>query len=509
MFVFGGDQDLMPPEEEGPSTLGRKDQKDQQQQQNDEAALLEAMAKRRERDAAVAKYQMQAALASKSGAGRGDSWGILDNGDDVIDALSEVDWRAYALSNTLSDKQQKLADKIRNKESRIEHLSREIENIRAKQGNSVEELSLGQATTVMRNEGSIEVARQEIEEFEDLLCDSIRSANGGGRSGKGKKRKPVDNDDDTVWDRTEMHKKKKNGGGVDNGMDDDDDDDDDGALDVATLMARKETLIEEKEKIEMDQVKEEAKKNGEKKKEEGGGGGGNEDDSDALDAFMSGLKTTMAGETVDSLKKQLDGINKEIDEVERMIKIADPDGWYNIEKDGGGSGSDSRRKRLEDVLRAKKKLQEQQGKMKRKRVEEEEKRKEAVERMKREQNEEEEEEEGKRREQVMAMMMDNSSRKEPVGNIHRMEGEDSLVGGLQTMKKIDEAGEAMKQKMEGRRADIAAKLSAMKGELKGEKWGDRDRGGGDDVTASVLADLALLRGATAGYGAMADDEGRE
>jgi len=524
MYVFGGAPDLMPPEEEkGLSKLGRK-----LQQHQGEAAMLEAMAQRRETDAAVAKSQMQAALASKSRGGGGTSWGIVDDdGNDndgegtIIDALGEVDWRAYALSNSLSDKQQKLADKIRKRESRIQHLSKEIENIRAKQG--MEELSSGQATTVMRNEGSIEVARQEIEELEDLLCDSIRSATGSGGGGgmkKGKKRKHVDDGDDTVWDRTTIHNKKnkkKNGGGrgviydkeeeEEEEEEEEKDDEYDGALDVAALIARKETLVEEKERIEMDLVKEEAKE------EEEGGGGGNADDSDALDAFMTGLKTTMEEETLNSLKKQLDGTNKEIGEVERLIKIADPDGWYSIEEEEGGGDGGSRKKRVEDVLRAKKKLQEQQDKVKRKRVEEEEKRKQAIERVEREQNEEEEEEEeeeGRRREQVMAMMITNN-RKQPVGNIHRMEGDEiiGVVGGLQTMKKIDEAGEAVKKKMEGRRAEIAAKLSAMKG----EKGGDSDKGG--DITASLLEDLALLRGATAGYGAMAmaqgevDDEGRE
>ena len=509
MYVFGGAPDLMPPEEvKGPSKLGRK-----LQQLQGEAAMLEAMAKRRERDAAVAKSQMQAALASKSGGGGGASWGILDDdGDDndgegtIIDALGEVDWRSYALSNSLSDKQQKLADKIRKRESRIEHLSREIENIRAKQG--MEELSSGQATTVMRNEGSIEVVSKEIEELEDLLCDSIRSATGSGGGGgmkKVKKRKHKDDDDDdmddddTVWDRTTIHNKKnkkKNGGGRGVIYDkEEEEEEDDGALDVATLIARKETLVEEKERIEMDLVKEKAKEG------EGGGGGGNEDDSDALDAFMTGLKTTMEGETVDSLKKQLDGTNKEIVEVESLIKIADPDGWYSIEVEEGGGGS-SRKKRVKDVLKAKKTLKEQQDKVERKNMEEEEKRKEAIERVEREQNEEEEGEEGRRREQVMAMM-NNNSRKQPVGNIHRMEGDESIVvvGGLQTMKKIDEAGEAVKKKMEGRRAEIAAKLSAMKG----EKRGDSDKGG--DVPASLVEDLALLRGATAGYGAMAMAEG--
>ena len=69
-------------------------------------------------------------------------------------AVEAVDWWAYAATKGLSDKQQKLADKIRKREVRVQNLQREIERIRAKAGKEtdvmMEELSSGQAATMAR-----------------------------------------------------------------------------------------------------------------------------------------------------------------------------------------------------------------------------------------------------------------------------------------------------------------------------------------------------------------------
>jgi hypothetical protein len=45
--------------------------------------------------------------------------------------VEDVDWRAYAATRGLSEKQQKLADKIRKREARVQHLQREIDKIKA------------------------------------------------------------------------------------------------------------------------------------------------------------------------------------------------------------------------------------------------------------------------------------------------------------------------------------------------------------------------------------------
>lgn len=107
LYVLAGPAELMP--EEGPSRAERR-----------EMAMLAAGAERREREAQVAKAQMAAALAARGGgAGAGASWGLLGEdaeaeecaeGDPNDDSL---DWRIHAETKGLTDKQQKLADRIR------------------------------------------------------------------------------------------------------------------------------------------------------------------------------------------------------------------------------------------------------------------------------------------------------------------------------------------------------------------------------------------------------------
>lgn len=41
-----------------------------------------------------------------------------------------MDWRAYAQVKGLTEKQQKLADKIRKREARVQHLQHEIDKIK-------------------------------------------------------------------------------------------------------------------------------------------------------------------------------------------------------------------------------------------------------------------------------------------------------------------------------------------------------------------------------------------
>jgi hypothetical protein len=87
---------------------------------------------RREREQQVAKAQMEAALS------RGVSWGMGEDaapGDGSSDegeggGNADVDWRAYAAAQSLTDKQAKLAQKVRKREARIGNLQREVDKIR-------------------------------------------------------------------------------------------------------------------------------------------------------------------------------------------------------------------------------------------------------------------------------------------------------------------------------------------------------------------------------------------
>ena len=49
-----------------------------------------------------------------------------------VTRAGEVDWRAYAATKGLTEKQQKVADKIRKREARIQSLQREIDKIKVR-----------------------------------------------------------------------------------------------------------------------------------------------------------------------------------------------------------------------------------------------------------------------------------------------------------------------------------------------------------------------------------------
>ena len=57
--------------------------------------------------------------------------GAQDPEEDEGSALN-VDWRAYSQTHSLSDKQAKLAEKVRKRENRIAALQREVDKIRVR-----------------------------------------------------------------------------------------------------------------------------------------------------------------------------------------------------------------------------------------------------------------------------------------------------------------------------------------------------------------------------------------
>ena len=61
-----------------------------------------------------------------------DSWHVQDADEDEAGAALNVDWRAYAQTHTLTDRQRKLADKIKKRENRIAALQKEVDKIRVR-----------------------------------------------------------------------------------------------------------------------------------------------------------------------------------------------------------------------------------------------------------------------------------------------------------------------------------------------------------------------------------------
>ena len=76
----------------------------------------------------MAKAQMTAAL------NHGISWGMGEDAgsDDEEGGPPTVEWRAYAQTHSLTDHQQKLAEKVRRLENRIRNLTTEAERIRVR-----------------------------------------------------------------------------------------------------------------------------------------------------------------------------------------------------------------------------------------------------------------------------------------------------------------------------------------------------------------------------------------
>ena len=88
---------------------------------------MQAKERRKERESAVAKAQMAAAMNA------GISWGMSEDAMDESEenaSTPTVDWRAYMTTHSLTEKQQKLADKIRRLENRIRNLTTESDKIR-------------------------------------------------------------------------------------------------------------------------------------------------------------------------------------------------------------------------------------------------------------------------------------------------------------------------------------------------------------------------------------------
>lgn len=73
------------------------------------------------------------------------SWHVQDGDEDEAGAALNVDWRAYAQTHTLTDRQRKLADNIKKRENRIAALQREVDKIRVRTS------MLGFALTIERS----------------------------------------------------------------------------------------------------------------------------------------------------------------------------------------------------------------------------------------------------------------------------------------------------------------------------------------------------------------------
>eukprot|EP00899_Mesostigma_viride_P010022 jgi/Mesvir1/19020/Mv12788-RA.1 len=205
-YILQGPPELMP--EEGLSRTERQ-----------------ALRKLEAEEAARVRQQQLLVAQQNAAAASGASWGF---GEDAIqeedeDEDEEVTWENF--KGTLTEKQQKHAEKLRNKQQKMEHLRAEISNIQAKEM-SQGGLTQGQQTQISRNEQRVDELMREFEELEETLNESIResirgrSGNKEGSSkGKVAKRKGGafldsddeggDSDDDDFYDRSAAALRKR------------------------------------------------------------------------------------------------------------------------------------------------------------------------------------------------------------------------------------------------------------------------------------------------------------
>lgn len=330
MYCLCGPTKLMA--DEGPSREQRR-----------HLAAVRAMQSRKSREAEIAKAQMTHALHGHKNL----HTNAHDDYDDGMDnyAGDEVnDWRVYASTHELTEKQQKFVDKIRKKERRIAFLQQESEKIANKQ-RAMEETTVGQATTLARNEHEIDRAMVEMEEIEDLLLESIRDALSGkkkeiaGRLAKKRKNRGSDDeeakesedDDDDFYDRTAvLHKGGPGAGG--NRRHKGSKRKDEQVEDAASLYGKLQLLREERAAVEGKILLEQGIKSSSPSlappSRSSLVGTLDAAPDDELDAFMSSVTVSLQSQRCTDIAKRLQELQREIEAKERLLRIADPDGYY-------------------------------------------------------------------------------------------------------------------------------------------------------------------------------------
>ncbi|KAJ9564089.1 hypothetical protein OSB04_000055 [Centaurea solstitialis] len=313
LYIFQGPPDLMPAEKDLKSFKNLK--------MRDE---------RRDMEASLLRAKREAALAD------GISWGMDEDAvEENEDDLEEITWQTF--KGQLTEKQEKTREKVLKRLEKasmllshaIANMKKEIDAIRAKdisQGG----LTQGQQTQIARNEQRMAQVAEELENLEETLNESIRESMGA-RIGRvhGKKKGATEDDEDAYmsdedefYDRTRKKPSKQKGA-------------ESQSVETAdSLLDKKESInkeIEEKKKLLVDEKNRVIAEN-----EDVGEAG------DVLDAFMSGLSSQLeisslllssqfrSGFTVhdktNSLQKELDALQSELDRVLYLLKIADPAG---------------------------------------------------------------------------------------------------------------------------------------------------------------------------------------
>eukprot|EP00803_Ostreobium_quekettii_P004265 evm.model.scf_1451.5 EVM.evm.TU.scf_1451.5 scf_1451:28607-38773(+) len=306
LYVLQGPQELMPKE-----GLNRS--------QKLLAAKLAAARKQQERDEEKACSQMNEVISGTA------MWGFKEDAPQDAQQEEIMDWKTYRDRHGLTEKQQKVAEKIRSRQWKIENMKKECQRISSKSASG--DLTPGQVSTLHRNERLIETLEEEIEGLEETLQDSVqdalrdKTAKAGHKSGKRKRAHESDDEsddsDEFFYDLTRKHAKR----GTLNKKDSKP-----STITVEQLHTEQLGLLGRREEvlkgIQVEKAKCEHKEGVPDQKPADTAG------LDSLDAFMSRVETQVEADKVTSLQKQLEEIESELDRVKGLMRIADPDGFY-------------------------------------------------------------------------------------------------------------------------------------------------------------------------------------
>ncbi|KAL1194348.1 phosphatase 1 regulatory inhibitor subunit PPP1R8-like protein [Cardamine amara subsp. amara] len=289
LYIFQGPSELMPPEKD--LQLIR------------EAKMRLEMS---EREASLRRARQQASMAD------GVSWGM---GEDAIEEeeedVEEITWQTY--SGELTPKQEKTKDKVLKRLEKIGHMKKEVAAIRAKdisQGG----LTQGQQTQIARNEQRTAELLEELENLEETLNDSIRESLGAktGRKPHDKKKGTVEDEEDLSSDEDDFYDRTKKKPSTQKGSESQTVETVDSLLDkrdnvLKEIEAKNEQLSAEKNKMETENVTDVAT-------------------GDSLDAYMTGLSTTLVQDKTTQIQQELSALQSELSRILYLLKIADPTG---------------------------------------------------------------------------------------------------------------------------------------------------------------------------------------
>jgi hypothetical protein len=149
----------------------------------------------------------------EGGEGRKSLPGYIKNDPNYDRKFGEI-FTSTIADTSVSEKDQKLLEKLRKKEKKIQNMQQEISRIYLKENNQDNGLTAGQLAAVERNDRRIEVLREQVEAIERTLNEKMtqrelsKTGGGGGKSMtetielkkkiKQKKMKEMDDDDDRL-----------------------------------------------------------------------------------------------------------------------------------------------------------------------------------------------------------------------------------------------------------------------------------------------------------------------